>query len=300
MLLDYYKGNMSNNLDNEMSKTLKKLSLDGLGLMRYKIDRGDAECSNMFQHSIILDGSTVNASNSPSTTIERTGGLPAFSRCGFNRITFRASAGLCYVASSSALDTSAGTGARTLYISGLDSNWDLQTDSITMNGQTPVATNKQFLRINALFVSSAGSTQTNQGDIYVSATNTFTAGVPTVDIMSAIQLQYGYSTLGKYSVPRFHRLYFVAGSYYTDATSAKPLYNSQYDTYPWDKSDLNSNRIKLIVGSLTTSTTVQFKTEGSVPEVAGTDIEFTIKSESTTNNYSIYWNCVVVKDSKIF
>lgn len=48
------------------------------------------------------------------------------------------------VASSDNDDTSAGTGARTVEIQGLDSNWDPLTETVTMNGGTDVTTNNSF------------------------------------------------------------------------------------------------------------------------------------------------------------
>ena len=72
-------------------------------------------------------------------------------------------------------DTSAGTGARTVKIYGLDSNWDKISETVTMNGATGVITTSSFLRIYRAHVVTAGSLETNSG--LISAINLTDASV---------------------------------------------------------------------------------------------------------------------------
>jgi hypothetical protein len=81
------------------------------------------------------------------------------------------------VSSSNVNDTSAGTGARTVLISGLDGNYNEISETITMNGQTAVTTTNSFIRVNRAIVLTAGSGGANAGIIYV-GTGTVTTGVP--------------------------------------------------------------------------------------------------------------------------
>jgi hypothetical protein len=81
------------------------------------------------------------------------------------------------VSSSDVNDTSAGTGARTVLISGLDGSYNEISETITMNGQTPVTTSNSYLRVNRALVLTAGSGGVNAGIIYV-GTGTVTSGVP--------------------------------------------------------------------------------------------------------------------------
>lgn len=68
--------------------------------------------------------------------------------------------------SSSANDTAAGTGARTVVVSGLDSNWNSVTAVITLAGTgASAATAQTFLRVNAFRALTCGSGETNVGDI---------------------------------------------------------------------------------------------------------------------------------------
>lgn len=91
--------------------------------------------------------------------------------------TYPSAATTMTVSSSDANDTSAGTGARTVVVSGLDGNYAEISETVTLNGQTGVSTTNSFLRVFRLQVTSAGSGEENAGVIYV-GTGTVTAGVP--------------------------------------------------------------------------------------------------------------------------
>ena len=81
------------------------------------------------------------------------------------------------VSSSSTNDTSAGTGARTVELFGLDGDYNEISEVVTLNGQTAVNTTLSYLRINRMIVRSAGSGGANAGIIYA-GTGTVTTGVP--------------------------------------------------------------------------------------------------------------------------
>jgi len=53
-------------------------------------------------------------------------------------------------------DTSAGSGARTIFIEGLDANFDPQTETVTLNAGTQ-ATANSYTRINRAYVTSTGT-----------------------------------------------------------------------------------------------------------------------------------------------
>lgn len=76
--------------------------------------------------------------------------------------------------STSANDTSAGTGARSVIIYGVDANYMEQTEVVTLNGTTPVTTSNTWLGINRVAIYLAGSTGYNEGDINVTATTATT------------------------------------------------------------------------------------------------------------------------------
>jgi hypothetical protein len=101
--------------------------------------------------------------------------------------------------SSSAADTAAGVGARTLNIFGLGANQLFQTETITLNGQSVVTTANQYYRVFWSQVATTGTaiTGNNNGDIYAVKTGTggtYSGGVPgTFTIASAI-LKIGAAT----------------------------------------------------------------------------------------------------------
>lgn len=61
------------------------------------------------------------------------------------------------IVSSDAADASAGAGARTVTVVGLDANWKVQEETLTMNGIAAVASTKTWLRIYRAYVVTCGT-----------------------------------------------------------------------------------------------------------------------------------------------
>lgn len=102
------------------------------------------------------------------------------------------------VSSTSANDTAAGTGARTVRIEYLDSNYITGYETVILNGQTAVTTTASMFRIQSIIVITAGSSRTNVGTVYVGS-GTVTAGVPAV-VYNACVEQDGQSMTGIYTL----------------------------------------------------------------------------------------------------
>jgi hypothetical protein len=124
-------------------------------------------------------------------------------------ITFPASAIQMTVSSSSANDTSAGTGARTIVVQGLDANYNEVSETVTMNGQTAVTMTNALLRVNYAYVLTAGSGNGAAGDIYI-GTGTVTAGVPAT-VYDVIKFDYNVTTTGSYTIPAGYTGYVSQG-----------------------------------------------------------------------------------------
>lgn len=113
------------------------------------------------------------------------------------------------VSSGSADDTSAGTGARTIYIGGLDASHNEISEVVTMNGQTAVLTTKSYLHINQAYVMTAGSLNGAAANIYI-GTGVVTAGVPAT-IYDIIAYDYNNRITGSFTIPAGYTGYLVQG-----------------------------------------------------------------------------------------
>lgn len=113
------------------------------------------------------------------------------------------------VSSSSANDTSGGTGARTVFIGGLDANHAVISEVVTLSGQTAVLTTQYFLHINTAYVVTAGSSLSAEGDIYF-GDGVVTAGVPAT-VYDLIKFDYNSRITGSYTIPAGYTGYVSQG-----------------------------------------------------------------------------------------
>jgi hypothetical protein len=122
------------------------------------------------------------------------------------------------VSSSSTDDTGSGTGAQTVFVYGLDADYNEITEVVTLDGQTEVLTAQSFLRVNRAFVVTAGSGGTAAGDIYV-GTGTVTAGVPAT-VYAVITLGDNQTTMAVWTVPAKHTMYIHRGFFSAASNNA--------------------------------------------------------------------------------
>lgn len=115
------------------------------------------------------------------------------------------------ISSSSTDDTSAGTGARTVAIVGLDGNYNEVSESVILDGQTPVNTGNSYLYVNQFYVTTVGSGGVNAGNINA-GTGVVTAGVPAV-LYDIIATGYNNRTTGHYCVPAGYTGYILQGQF---------------------------------------------------------------------------------------
>jgi hypothetical protein len=104
-----------------------------------------------------------------------------------------------------AADDSAGLGARTITIYGLDENWAEQSETITLAGASASsATTTTFIRINRAEVATVGTANAaNTGNIVVE-------GVTSSTVLANIEAGYGRTQLSMYAVPANKTLYITA------------------------------------------------------------------------------------------
>jgi hypothetical protein len=137
--------------------------------------------------------------------------------------SYLAAASVLLVSSSSTADAAAGTGARTVTLTGLDANYNEISETVTLNGQTAVNTTNSYIRIYRMVVRSAGSGGQNAGVIYA-GTGTVTAGVP-ANKYATIAVGDNQTLMALWTVPGGYTAYLLQ----TDVTLATTQ-NNKYCT----------------------------------------------------------------------
>jgi len=97
---------------------------------------------------------------------------------------YQSAAGVVKISAANANDTSAGTGARTVLVSGLLADFSASSETISLNGQTAVNTVQSYIRITEIKVLTVGGGAQSAGIIYA-GTGTVTAGVPATVYLQA-------------------------------------------------------------------------------------------------------------------
>jgi len=111
------------------------------------------------------------------------------------------------VSSTSANDTAAGTGARTVTVAGLDENYHEAEETVSLNGQTEVLTNTTFIRVFRAFVETAGSSGTAAGNIYM-GNGVVSGGVPAT-VYAKISLGENQTLMSVWTVPAGYTAYLT-------------------------------------------------------------------------------------------
>lgn len=94
------------------------------------------------------------------------------------------------------------TGALTIKVQGFDANYDAIEEDFTLNGQTAVTGNKEFLRVYRAFVTSAGSSEYNEGVITINNSDDSLT-------LATIPAEEGQTQMAIYTIPRNHKAYLV-------------------------------------------------------------------------------------------
>ena len=225
---------------------------------------------------------TLWQNHSPNViTTETTlaGGLPVN---GINLVTFPAAAAIMAFASDDANDTSAGTGLRTMRITYLDSTYTEQTETITLNGTTKVASVNTMLRINLMEGLTAGSSGQNAGNIYVGLnTDTFTAGAPDTAVFHTMEVTRNLSACGVYTVPNGKRFYSESLDASSDASGNKTMVLKSYQT--------NFGGLRMVFDEeVSNGGGFAIPTQSSPFAVAGSDMESTGRASTGIINASFF------------
>jgi len=104
----------------------------------------------------------------------------------------------------SSADSAAGTGARSVQVYGLDSNWLEINEVVILGGSDTVALTNKYIRMYRAIVITAGSYETNKGVIAIQDTGAGTVG-------AYIDADDGQTQQAIYTVPAGKTAYFVKG-----------------------------------------------------------------------------------------
>jgi hypothetical protein len=203
-------------------------------------------------------------------------------------ITFPASAIQMTVSSTSANDTSEGTGARTIVVQGLDANYNEVSETVIMNGQTAVTMTNALLRVNYVYVATAGSGNGAAGDIYI-GTGTVTTGVPAT-VYDIIKFDYNVTTTGSYTIPAGYTGYVSQGLFSTGQAGGSNQVQGRLLTRGMD----NIRRTAAITSLNNGVADYTFEYPLAVPEK--TTLEATAVGSSNNNACSSMFILVLVKE----
>lgn len=111
------------------------------------------------------------------------------------------------ISSDDAVDTAAGTGARTVFVMGLDANFLDQCETVTLNGTAGVTLVNQYIRIYRCRVMSAGTGGRNAGSVYVGK-GAIVAGKPAT-VYAKISETMNQTLMSHYTVPADKRALII-------------------------------------------------------------------------------------------
>lgn len=204
-------------------------------------------------------------------------------------VVWPAAAFTAFISSSSTADTSAGTGAQTVTVEGLDENYAVQSITVSMNGQTQVQIGDAsgWIRINRAFVVTAGSGGTAAGTVYIAATGV-SSGVPTGTVYASIT-DGNQTQMAVYTVPASHTLY-LDDLIFTAAISQA----NNYATVKLNTRDFGSNvfRTKFINVLQSNELIIDFEFPLAIPEK--TDIECRAVTSNTNNQIGASFQGVLI------
>lgn len=163
-------------------------------------------------------------------------------------------------------------------INGLDANWDIQTEVVTLTGITPVTTTKQFLRINDVIITAGNATGA------ITVTN---GGVTYAKINAGT----GRNQAGIFTVPRGHCFFLERiDAFCTDANGGKAAqFRNFLDTHP------DSVTRELRVANTTFFNTMNIVRRIPFKYDEKTDIKMQLKSLSGSVFGSIFAEGILVK-----
>lgn len=197
---------------------------------------------------------------------------------------------LSIVSTSTADDGSpAGTGANSIVVTGIDANWEEQTEIVTLDGTTPVVTTSTWLGINRMALYLAGTGKTNAGTITATATTDLT-------VQAEIPIGEGSTQHGFFFVPVGHTA-LIDWLYITmtkNAGGTQPVLT----TTMWVTSEVSNAKYDVFRDYINGDTENHSQLTPSQPFVVGEKsfIEFEGESDQNNTEVSVRFTFILVRD----
>lgn len=187
-----------------------------------------------------------------------------------------ASASALTIVSTSTDDDSAGTGARTVVIEGLNANYVEVTETVTLDGTTPVTTMNTFIRVFGMKVDTAGSSTFPAGNI------TAKIGATTYSQLTA---GYNLSYNSNYTVPAGKTAYVLHGG---ATSSAATIMNVSFKNTPFGKAQHNVHSIDFY------QRPYDYEFSIGMPLEAKTDLDITALGTATSSKVTATYDMIIV------
>jgi hypothetical protein len=200
---------------------------------------------------------------------------------GTTQYAFPASAVVMTLASTSASDNAQAT----VLISGLDSTWALQTETVTLNGTTNVTTAKSFLRINSMILTSPGAGQTSNVGV-ITAKN---GGVTYAQMNAGI----GKNQAAVYSVPNGYTLYLYSINAFNGDSAASGYINYQVKS----TNNALTNPVTLTVLQTSWDTAYQVERINPFPYTQKTDVQWQFATNSGVHHVGLILQGILIDNT---
>jgi hypothetical protein len=176
------------------------------------------------------------------------------------------------IQSTSFTDDDGDTGAHKIELEGLDGNYNVQTEEVTLDGTTPVLTAKTWLRVHRVRVIESGTPNALQpaGSILVS-------GDDTLGTYSVVAVGAGQSQQALYTIPAGKTGYFEKCHIATDTSN---IISAQLQVRPLGEAWQTKHETSVVQGH------INFDMSGSGAIAEKSDIRWIAKGDNPNNAVS--------------
>lgn len=200
---------------------------------------------------------------------------------GTTQFAFPASAVTMTLASTSASDNTRAT----VLINGLDSSWNLLSETVTLNGTSNVTTTNQFLRINNMIMTSTGTGQTTN----VGAITAKNGGVTYAEINVGI----GRTQAAVYSVPNGYTMYLTSINAFSGDASSSNFINYRVKS----TNNTQTNPVTLTVLQTSWDQRYQVIRNNPFPYTQKTDVQWQFSANSGTQSVGLILQGVLISNT---